>query len=329
MQRTELEHQVVVRSPLSAHVGKSGASLERWLLDDGETVVAKRLVADSDLLMSLTHDSFAREYSLWATGLLDHLPARVGHAIVGGWQASDGAVVVMRDLGKKVLTWDDRLDAERSRWVLGRLADLHRAFAEVPLDPWARLLTPLPVLLNLFSPVRLLRYVDGPSVLPRMAIRGWRLFDEMVAPDVAGPVERLLRDPRPLAAALRRHACTLTHGDVTLVNMALDSDVLVLLDWSMPAQAPGSLDVARFIAGCASVVDLTREEIVAAYAEAAGPAYDEAAMHLALLAAAVWLGWNKALDAAENPDPVIRVRERDDLEWWVRQARTTIRSGLL
>jgi hypothetical protein len=76
-------------------------------------------------------------------------------------------------------------------------------------------------------------------------------------------------------------------------------------------------------------VDLSREEVLSTYADALGPAYDEAALHLALLTGTVWLGWNKALDAAEHPDPAVRAREREDLDWWVSEARTTIRSGLL
>jgi hypothetical protein len=38
---------------------------------------------------------------------------------------------------------------------------------------------------------------------------------------------------------------------------------------------------------------------------------------------------NKALDAAEHPDLVVRARERQDLDWWVRQARWTLDAGLL
>jgi hypothetical protein len=52
-------------------------------------------------------------------------------------------------------------------------------------------------------------------------------------------------------------------------------------------------------------------------------------MRLALLAALVWLGWNKALDAAEHPDPAKRERERADLDWWVAQGRRTLAAGLL
>lgn len=72
-----------------------------------------------------------------------------------------------------------------------------------------------------------------------------------------------------------------------------------------------------------------REELLGTYARVAGPAYDAPAMRLALLAALVWLGWNKALDGAEHPDPGVRARERADLAWWVDQARTTLAAGLL
>ena len=121
----------------------------------------------------------------------------------------------------------------------------------------------------------------------------------------------------------------MTHGDLATVNMAIEGDTLVLIDWAMPTAAPGSLDVARFIAGCASVVDASREDLIAAYRDAAGPAYDERAMRLSLLAGLMWLGWNKALDAVEHPDPQIRARERADLDWWVDRARDALETGVL
>jgi hypothetical protein len=329
MQRAELEEHLVDRMPLAGHVGKSGASLERWLLDDGTVVVVKRLTPETDLLMSLTHDQVGREYALWSSGLLDHLPEGVGHAIVGGWRESGETVVVMRDLGDRVLTWDDRLSAERCRWVMRCLAAVHRSFHDASLERWPQALTPLPAFISMFSPERLKPHLDDANPLPRLATRGWQIFEETVSSDVVGPVLEILHRPTRLATALRRRPCTLVHGDVATVNMAIESDLLVLLDWSMPALAPGPLDVARFVAGCASVVDLSREEIIDAYAGGAGAAYDETAMRLCLLSAAVWLGWNKALDAHEHPDPLIREREREDLDWWVSQARRTIRSGLL
>jgi aminoglycoside phosphotransferase (APT) family kinase protein len=120
----------------------------------------------------------------------------------------------------------------------------------------------------------------------------------------------------------------MTHGDLATVNMAIEGDTLALIDWAMPTGAPGALDVARFVAGCASVCDLGREELVAAYRRHAGPAYDDNSMALSLLSALLWLGWNKALDAVEHPDPRVRARERADLDWWVARARTALERGI-
>jgi aminoglycoside phosphotransferase (APT) family kinase protein len=161
----------------------------------------------------------------------------------------------------------------------------------------------------------------------RLALHGWDLFTELVPADVADPVLALLADATPLARALAEGPTTFLHGDLATVNMAIEGDTLTLIDWAMPTAGPGPIDVARFLAGCASVVDLSREELIAAYRDAAGPAYDDRSMALALLTGLMWLGWNKALDTAEHPDPKIRARERDDLEWWVDRAREALETG--
>jgi hypothetical protein len=328
MQRAEVEARVVERTPLSGHVGKSGAALERWRLDDGTRLVVKRLQPTEDLLMTLTGDTVGREYALWSSGLLDRLPDGVRHAVVGGWREGDGAVVLMRDLDDAVLTWDDRLDAAECTRVLDGIAALHRAFRDVPLGP-PEAFTPLPAFLTLFAPDRMRPHLDGANPLPRATVRGWEIFSRTVPADVADPVLGLLDSPGPLVRALLDRPRTLVHGDLATVNMAPGPDGLTLLDWGMPVIAPGALDVARFVAGCSSVVELTREQVLDVYAEAAGSAADPVAMRLALLAGTVWLGWNKALDAAEHPDPETRDREREDLAWWVAESRATLRAGLL
>jgi aminoglycoside phosphotransferase (APT) family kinase protein len=139
----------------------------------------------------------------------------------------------------------------------------------------------------------------------------------------------LLEDATPLVEAFGRCTPTLAHGDLATVNMCFEGDTLVLLDWAMPAAAPGALDVTRFLVGCAHVVEPTRDEFLQMYADAAGPAYDETAMRLALLSGLIWLGWNKTHDIVESRDPAHRARERVDLDWWVAQARTTLESGVL
>lgn len=314
----------VLREPMSGHVGKSGAALERAVLADGRRVVVKRLDPATDLVMALTHDKVGRELALWSSGVLDRLPAGVGHAVVDGWPEDEGATLVLRDLGDDVLSWDDRLDRERWLFVVERLGRMHRAMLGAAPEG----LTRLEDQIGLFSPTRA-RTLAADRELMALAVRGWEDFADLVPVAVAGPVLALADDPAPLAAALRGSPATLVHGDLATVNLAIVDDTLVLLDWGLAGAGPGPLDLARFLAGCASVVDVSREQMIEDYREAAGPAYDEPAMRLALLAGLVWLGWNKALDAAEHEDPAKRSQEREDLAWWVDQARLTLDAGLL
>ena len=317
--------RAVERRPLQGHVGKSGATLERVTLSDGRRLVLKRLSPADDLIMSLTGDRTGREYDVWKSGLLERLPDGIDHAVLDGWSTADGALLVMRDLGDAVLTWDDRLTRNQWLFIVVRVAALHRAFLEdAPTG-----LAPVDATIALFAPDRIGPHLTDENPLGRLALRGWEIFADTVAADVAEPVARILADPGPLTRALLARPCTLVHGDLAVVNMAIEDDQLTLLDWSMPMAAPGALDLTRFVAGCASVVEVSREQMLEDYRVAAGTAYDETALRLALLSGLVWLGWNKALDAAEHPDPAIREREQQDLDWWVEQGRRTLEAGLL
>jgi hypothetical protein len=83
-----------------------------------------------------------------------------------------------------------------------------------------------------------------------------------------------------------------------------------------------------FLGGNASQVQATRDELLDDFRAIWGDDHDEVALRLALLAGLVELGWNKAFDVTEDPDPGVRGRERSDLEWWVAQARRTLELGL-
>ncbi|HEX4687486.1 MAG TPA: hypothetical protein VH228_11945 [Nocardioides sp.] len=325
MRPQELMGDAVERIVLSGHEGKSGAGLERVRLSDGRVLVVKRIVPGSDFTVEATGGMPGREILLWRAGVLERLPAGVEHALVGAWEEDGATVLVMRDLGDSILSWDDRLDAGRARWVMRRAAALHRAYlGDVPSE-----VVPLDRALALFAPATARPLAEQGNQLMRLVLRGWEIFGEQVPADVADSVFSLLHDVTPLQHALESGPVTMTHGDLATVNMAVEDDTLVLIDWALPTAAPGSLDVARFIAGCSSVVDLSREDLLAAYRDAAGPAYDARSERLSLLAGLVWLGWNKALDAVENPDGETRARERADLDWWVRQSRTALEEGIL
>jgi hypothetical protein len=313
------------REVLAEHAGMSGAGLERVRLADGRRLVVKRVTPETDITLRLVGTSESVEYLLWRAGVLERLPRGVGHAVVDGWVEDDATVIVMRDLGDAVLTWDDHLGADQTRMLVDRVAQLHRAFLGQPPPD----LCALDTVLALFAPHRLTELAEEGNQLAQVALRGWELFADRVDADVTEPVFALLADSQPLADALRRGPVTLLHGDLATVNMAIEGDELVLLDWALATTGPGALDVARFVAGCSSVVGLEREELLSAYEHAAGPAHDAASMHAALLAGLTWLGWNKALDAAEHPDPAKREREAADLEWWVERARAALEQGVV
>lgn len=314
----------VERSPIDGHDGRSGARLDRVRLADGTRLVVKRAGAGTDLAMRLSGDTEGRELCLWATGALDRLPAGVAHAIVGGWREGGAVVTVMRDLGDAVLVWDTPVGREDCRRILAAAASLHAAFAGSPPAG----LCPLATRLSLFAPAGLLSLGGGHHPLADLALRGWERFADLVPADVADAVAGVHADPGPLAGALAARGSTLAHGDLWLVNVALEPDRVVLLDWNLATEGPGAIDVATFLMG-ASALEVAPDDLLHEARRAAGDDHDELALRLALLAAVADLGWNKALDAAGHPDPAIRAREAAGLSWWVAQARRTLELGLL
>lgn len=310
------------RAPVSDD-GRSGATLERVRLADGRSVILKRFDPASDLVLRLLGDDHGREVDLFRSGLLDSLPPTCGHAILDGWYDEDGhGVLVMRDLGDRVLTWHDTLTPAQARTVLQGAADLHAAYLGQPLPG----LTPLRDVVALFEPDRI-RPLAGAGLV-EYALRGWAYFPEVAPGEVGERVHALAQEVAPLVEALERLPRTLLHGDLATVNMALDP-ALVLIDWGVATAGPAEVDVGRLLAGCAHLVDLDLDGILALQREVAGPAYDEGALRLGLLSGLTWLGWNKAIDIVEHPDPAVRERERTNLRWWLKQAELAFETGLI
>jgi hypothetical protein len=238
---------------------------------------------------------------------------------------TDGeTVIVMRDLGESVLTWNDRLDRSQVSACISAIAAMHRAFLGTPPGEAPAVCAEL----GAFAPSRLQPLADGENPLPGIALRGWDHFRSLVSADLADAVISLAEEPRRLASRLAEGPVTLVHGDVATVNMAPLDGRLYLLDWALASTAPGALDVARFLVGCAHVVDVEPGEVIRIYRDAAGEAYDERSMRLALLSGVVWLGWNKTLDIAEHQDPAVRARETASLTWWLARAEEALERDL-
>jgi hypothetical protein len=307
--------QALERAPLVDNDGKSGALLERVLLADGRRVVVKRFDPAHDLIMRLTGDTRGREVEMFQRGVFDGLPPQVGHALLGGWFDGDHGVLVMRDLGDTPLRWKDRLTQAQCATFLHGITALHRAFHESAPDG----LTPLREFYGIFEPDRIAPYAGNTVV--DYALRGWDHWSTVVPGSLGSELLALAQDTRPLMEALSTLPQTMVHGDLATVNCAFEGSRLTLIDWGMAAGAPGAIDIGRFMAGCAHIVDLRNDDFLAAYRQEAGDLYDERATRLGLLSGLVWLGWNKALDIVEHPDPVVREREKAALPWWLDRAR--------
>lgn len=325
MKASSLLDGAVRRVPVDGHDGRSGALLERVLLEDGTRLVVKRTSPAVDLVMRLTGEAVSREYRLWRAGVLDRLPEGVAHAVVAGWQEGDETVLAMRDVGDAVVGWGRRLSREEWGRLLTAATSFHRAFQGPLVDG----LCPLVDHVSLFAPGRMTAERESSNPLPRLVARGWERFAELVAADVAAAVFGLLDRPQRIAEALSRRPSTLIHGDLWLVNVAFEAEQVTLLDWDLATCAPPALEFALFLTGNASRVDAARDELVDDFRAFWGDDHDQAALRLALFAGLLELGWNKALDAAEHPDETVRAQERTDLEWWVAQGRRTLESGLI
>jgi hypothetical protein len=327
---------ILDRSPLNDD-GRSGAVLERVSLADGSRVVVKHFDPTVDLAMRLSGDPTGREVELVRRGVLDGLPRTVLHPVIDAWYDDGRGVLVMRDLGDAVLTWNSIVSRDQARTMFAAIADLHAAFLGSTPDG----LTPLDLLLGLFEPRRL-RPCAGSSIVDH-ALRGWEYWPEVAPGEVGERVLALAQDAAPLTAACRALPSTLLHGDLATVNMAFEPDrrgCLTLIDWGLVARGPAELDIGRLLAGCAQLfgpvgrgasatIVARLDGLLALQREVAGPAYDDHAMRLGLLAGISWLGWNKALDIVEHPDPAVRERERAALPWWLRQAELALETGLV
>ncbi|MDQ4119380.1 MAG: hypothetical protein M3235_20835 [Actinomycetota bacterium] len=300
-------------TPFGEHDGRSGSTLERVRLADGTRLVLKRSGPDSDLVGRLT-GATDRELTLFTTGVLDALPDGVGHAVLDAWRDGPDTLVLMRDVGADVPGWTRTLDRAQCRRILAAAAAQHDRFAGDRPDGLCDLATRL----TLLWPHRMAPLADVPNPLPQAVLRGWRRFAELADRRAVRAVRALQTDPAPLVDALAGYPHTVVHGDLWPVNLALEAHQVTLLDWSAASWAPPVLEFAVYLTGSAGQVRATRDEIVADYRAIVRP--DETALRLGFVAGLLELGWNKALDAAEHPDPRKRADERADLDWWLDAA---------
>lgn len=312
--------EAVGRTRIGLDDGLSGSLVERVTLADGSTVVVKHVRPYGDWIMRASHDA-GRAAALCTRGIFDRLPPGLDPAILGAVPDGEGWAVVMRDVDRWLLPPDPRLSRDDSRRIIAGAHALHEAFAGEDLPD----LMPLVDRYTVLGPSLPERERDGVDVVPKLVERGWSVFADRVPADVAGPALALLDDPSELVSALQARPQTLIHGDLKLGNIGLAPDRVVLLDWgTQTGVAPPAVEWAWYLAISAGRIGASREDILDDVHTAEGEAHDPVALQVSLLGALLQLGWNKALDAYEHPDPAMRAQERRDLEWWTGTARAVL-----
>lgn len=316
----ELLDGATAREPLDHSDAKSGATLERVVID-GERFVLKHLHPDGDWTMRGFGDVCCRPVVVWTSGLLDAVPASIEHAVVGaaaglgrnGW----GGALLLRDVSDALVPpGDDPIPLEVHRQLLDHLAELSAAFWEATDE--------LPELLSLesrwsaFGP----GWLDAeaglgwPDVVPTIAERGWAQLVEQAPADVLATVTELRHDLDPLVRAARTTPQTFLHGDWKLGNLGATGDGrTVLLDWTYPGVGPVAHDLGWYLAINAARLPESKEDAIGALeaslrhhgVDTSG--WWERQLALCLLGTLVQFGWEKALG-----DP-------QELGWWCERAR--------
>jgi hypothetical protein len=288
--------------------------METALLD-GHRVVIKRVEPLGDWVMRGTHDE-GRIALLWEGGTLARLPEAVDHAVLGVEEDGGAWVVIMRDVSNSLVGDGSRVSRMESATILEALAALHDAFRGQSLFG----LCSLEDRYTFLSPATALRESASTLRVPRALLRGWQLFAEVAPSDVVHAVSAVHHNPHLLTAGLRSYRQALVHGDCKMANIAL-SDPIVLLDWgALTGLAPAETDYAWYVAINCGTIDASLDELIGDCGRAAGSSSQLGAMRLALFGALVQLGWEKALNAYEHPDPEVRRAERDGLAWWYERA---------
>jgi len=317
---SSLAERAVERELLPSGDGKSGSRLERWRLDDGTTVVVKTISPEWDWIMRATRDE-GRIDVLWQSGVLDLVPPAIDHGILLVERVGHECSVVMRDLSATLLPDDYVLSRAQSQCIVRAAAELHEAFfdREVPE------LCQLEDLYSLLSPTGTAAQDADAGTVTQFFGRGWERFHELVPGDVSEAIAAILDRPASLATELAKRPATLIHGDLKLSNLGLDGERVVVVDWgTQTTVAPPAVEYAWYIAINASRIDASHDELLEDVRHAGRHRHDEDALRLALLGALVQLGWDKALQATEAPDRLVRDREREDLGWWVARAREAL-----
>jgi len=302
------------REPIVDGAGKSGARLERVVID-GQRHVVKYLDRADDWTMRAAGDFHGAAFTAWRRGLLARLPACINSPIVGVARSAGGCVLLMRD----VSTWlvpvtDEVIALAQHLRFLDHMAAMHATYwgagEEVEVVPAMHRYLEL----SLWT-AEAEAAIGSTHLVPRLIGQGWGLLAD-IAPRAASVVGPLATQPGPLVEALESTPQTFVHGNWKLDNLGTDDhERTVLLDWELPGRGAALSDLAWYLAINCRRLPQSKEAVIDAYRAAlerhgvdTAPWW-AAQLALCLLGGLVQFGWEKALGGYD-----------DELAWWEARA---------
>jgi hypothetical protein len=287
---------------------------------DGEPFIVKHVHVDGDWTMRFNGDIGCHPAQVWQSGLMDVVPERIDHGVVGvaaglgrnGW----GAAILMRDVSAAMVPpGDDLLDLDQHVSLIDDLAALSARMWGWSDDVG---LVPLDSRWTWFNHASLaVEEARGwPDPVPKIASHGWQKFEQHAPRDVFDVIDSLRWDPAPLVASVRSTPLTFVHGDWKLGNLGTTADGhTVLIDWTYPGESPCCYELTWYLAINRARMPMSKEDTVDRFRsslERAGidtSRWFERQLSLSFLAALVVFGWEKALG------------DGDGLGWWCDRAR--------
>jgi hypothetical protein len=311
------------REPLADAPGKSGARLERVVIDDRRYVL-KHLDLAADWTMRAAGSLRGVPLELWERGILRRLPACINQPIVAvaytppsaaAGRPAGGCAVLMHDVADWLVpATDEPVPAAQHGAFLRHMAALHAAYwacgSEYEVVPaMHRYLELSPWLAEAEASVR------SEHLVPQLVGKGWQLLPQ-VAPAAAAIVGPLALDPGPLVTALATTPQTFVHSNWKLDNLGTDdAGRTVLLDWEQPGRGAALSDLAWYLAINCRRLPQAKDTAIEAYRAAlegcgvdTAPWWDRQ-LALCLLGALVLFGWEKALGGYD-----------EELAWWEDRA---------
>jgi Phosphotransferase enzyme family len=305
----EMQAELTSRRPFKTADSLSGSRFESAQYR-GADVIVKYVCVDDDWIMRATGDLHCRQLTLFSSHVLDRLPRSIDHATlaVAPYVSSighRGGAFVLRELSASLVPpGSDTIELATHLRFLDHMAELHAAYWD---SPGGDDLFPLPHHYVFLTPTMagLERERGSRDPVPAAVATGWSRMRE-IWPASYAALRELADEPGPLAAALAGSPRTLVHGDWKLGNLGAHGDGrTILLDWDRCGVAPGTFDLAWYLAVNCDRLPHSKEAAIDAYrlslsshGVVVGQWWDRQ-LALTLLGAFLQLGWAKTEDAEE------------------------------